>query len=198
MTARKLFASIAAVVLLLPNMPADAQHTAEGDMVREYVDDVTAVSVTVASDPLVFARERRDLAVNARDYLTLAPLEINRTGRRSYFWFAYLWSTIDRRGQPLLGPEEKLVLIADGRPIVLESDGKPVREHGLAQLPISAPVRTATPLLFSATLETLGYVAAADDVSVKQIQEGGSESFVLWKGSPQRLQDFVRRLEAPQ
>jgi hypothetical protein len=176
-----------------------ARAATAGDTVREYVDEITAVSITVSTEPLVFARERSDLAVNARDYLTLAPLEINRTGKRGYFWSGYLWSTIDRRGrQPILARGDTLVLVADGRPIALLADGHSLRDHGVGQPPTPVPIRTAVPVLFSASPETLAYVARAQALHVELIHEGSSESFSLWKEGRDGTRAFVERLELTQ
>jgi hypothetical protein len=104
-------------VLALAAIMIARAAAADDDAVREYVDEITAVSITVPVESLLFARERTDLAANARDYITLTPLEINRTGQRACYWFGYVWSTIDRPIAVLEGDE--LVLLADGRPIAL-------------------------------------------------------------------------------
>ena len=184
----------AAVAALLAALAMARATPAADDKVREYVDEITAVSITVPTDSLVFARERSDLAVNARDYLTLAPLEINRTGKRRYFWSGYLWSTIDRRGGPILAPGDTLVLVADGRPIALQSDGQSLRNHGVGQPPTPMPVRTATPVLFAASAETIAYVARSEELHVELIHEGSSESFALWKEGREAVRAFVDRL----
>jgi hypothetical protein len=185
----------AAPAALLAILAVALSATAADDKVREYVDEITAVSIAVPFDSLVFARERTDLAANARDYLTLAPLEINRTGHRSYFWSGYLWSTIDRRDrQPILAPGDELVLLADGRPIALKSDGKSLREHGVGQPPTHMPVRTAIPVLFPASPEALAYVARAEELRVELIHEGSSEPFTLWKDARDGLRAFIDRL----
>lgn len=164
--------------------------------VREYVDEITAVSITVSLDSLIFARERTDLAVNARDYITLAPLEINRTGRRAYFWTGYVWSTIDRRGrEPVLAADEHLVLIADGRAIALRQSSSSLRDQGVGQPPTPVPVRTAKPVLFEARPDELAYVAHARELHVAMVREAGNESFALWKDSRRGLLDFVDRLQ---
>lgn len=165
------------------------------DKIREYVDEITAVSITVPVDSLVFARERTDLAVNARDYLTLAPLEINRTGHRAYFWSGYLWSTIDRRNrEPILATGDELVLVADGRPIHLKSAGTSLRDQGVGEPPTRVPVRTAIPVLFASSPDVLAYVARAGEVHVELIHEGRSDSFPLWKDERDALRAFVERL----
>jgi hypothetical protein len=179
---------LAALVLCLL---AAARSPAADDSTREYVDEITAASITTSTDTLVFARERTDLAVNARDYITLLPVEINRTGTRSCFWSGYLWSTIDRRNRkPWLAEGDELVLLADGRPIRLRITGKTLKDQGAAQ-PISpSPSRTAIPVLFTTTPEEIAYVAHASEVRVELLHAGTSEPFVLWKGKPELLRAF--------
>jgi hypothetical protein len=179
------------VALCTPLMAA-----ADGEALREYVDEVTAVSITVSLDSLVFARERTDLAVNARDYITLAPLQINRTGRRAYFWTGYVWSTIDRRGnEAVVAADEQLVLIADGRPIALRQASASLRDQGVGQPPTPIPVRTARPVLFEAQPDQLAYVAHARELRVAVVRDAGSESFALWRDSRRGLLDFIERLQ---
>jgi hypothetical protein len=190
----RLRAALTAVLLLLlaaPNVPAD------DDAVREYVDEITAVSITVTVDALVFARERSDLAANARDYITLAPLEINRTGQRSYFWSGYIWSTIDRRDrEPVVGPGDQLMLLADGRPIRLLRDATPLRDRGVGQPPLRVPTRTAIPVLFSADPESIAYVSRASELHIELIHAGVNEPFPLWKDARKGIREFAERVGA--
>ncbi len=163
--------------------------------VREYLDEKTAATVTVTERSFVFSRERTDLAVNARDYLSLAPIMVNRAGQRAYFWSGYLWSTIDRRdGAPVFDPEATLVLLADGRPIRLAGDGRAVREHGIGRAPTPVPARSATPVLFATDPETLAFVSQASEVSVLLVSDGASESLTLWRDARHALAAFVRHL----
>ncbi|MEP7248094.1 MAG: hypothetical protein ABI885_31030, partial [Gammaproteobacteria bacterium] len=165
--------------------------------VREYLDATTAASITVPRDSLVFARERSDLAANARDYLTLTPLEINRSGKREYFWSGYLWSTLDRRGRaPILPAGAGLLLLADGRPIPLQNDHRPLRDHGVVEPPTPAPLRTAVPVLFAATPEVFAYVARADELRVEVVEDGPGEFFALWKDARPALRAFSERISA--
>ena len=166
---------------------------AADDSVRQYVDETTAASITVAVEPLIFARERSDLAANSRDYVTLTAIEVNIMGKRSYLWSAYIWSTIDRRDrQQLVAPGDELVLVADGRPIPLRSDSKTLREHGLGGSPTRAPARTAVPVLFAADLESIGYVARASELRIELIHAGSNDAFVLWKDGRAALRAFTQ------
>ena len=162
------------------------------DSVRQYVDEITAASITVAVQPLIFARERTDLAANSRDYVTLTPIEVNVMGKRSYFWSAYVWSTIDRRERDqLVVPGDELVLVADGRPIPLRSDAKTPREQGLGESPTRAPARTAVPALFGADRESIAYVGRASELHIELIHAGSNDAFVLWKDGRTALRAFT-------
>jgi hypothetical protein len=164
---------------------------AADDSVHQYVDEITAASITVAVEPLIFARERTDLAANSRDYVTLTAIEVNVTGKRSYLWSAYIWSTIDRRDrQPLVVPGDELVLVADGRPISLRSDAKTLRELGIGESPTRSPARTAVPALFAADLESISYVARASELHIELIHAGSNDSFMLWKDGRAALRAF--------
>jgi hypothetical protein len=63
---------------------------------REFVDPRTAVHATILAEPWVYAREVPMLAANARDYLNLGVVAINRSGDRTYWLGVVAWSTIDR------------------------------------------------------------------------------------------------------
>jgi hypothetical protein len=168
---------------------------AADERVREYVDEVTAVTITAPVDALIFARERMDLAANARDYITLTALEVNRAGKRSYFWFAYVWSTVDRRHtKQVLAPEDHLVLLADGRPIPLRAPANALRDLGVAQPPTRAPARTAVPMLFPAQPDEIAYVAYARELRIEVVRATDNEPFLVWKDARDSLRELTERL----
>lgn len=185
-----------AATLLAPIHSAGIRGAFAADAaVREYLDEKTAATVTVTDSSFVFARERTDLAVNARDYLSLAAIEVNRVGQRAYFWSGYVWSTIDRRDRaPVFDPKATLVLLADGRPIPLTADGRSSREVGIGRAPTPVPARSATAVLFATDPETLAFVSQASELSVLLVREGASESLTLWRDARQPLVAFLRHL----
>lgn len=147
---------------------------------REYLDEQTTATVTVGAPVLVFARERPDLAVHARDYLTLVPLDVNRSGRHAQYFFGYAWSTIDKRAQPEAPSPPRFELIADGRPIPLAPHQGSLRDLGLGELPVPAPARSATMLIAPASREQQAFVANATEVRAVLLRDGASERFELW------------------
>src|SRR5215469_5337981 len=63
----------------------------------EYLDPVTAATVTTVTSPMIFARAHQDVSANSRQYLTVAGVTINRSGHYEYLLLVYLWSTVDPR-----------------------------------------------------------------------------------------------------
>ena len=95
-TARRLHHLVVAMLLLAVGACASQPP----DVPRQYLDQQSAATVTVATGALVFARERPELAVHARDYLTLVPVDVNQAGTHRLYFYCHVWSTIDKRGQP--------------------------------------------------------------------------------------------------
>ena len=64
---------------------------------QEIFDESDASTLLVTAKPIVFARERSDLAAYARDYATVVAVEIDISGEYSDYLLVYRWSTVDRR-----------------------------------------------------------------------------------------------------
>lgn len=147
---------------------------------REYLDEQTAATVTVGVPSYVFARERPELAVHARDYLTLVPIDVNRGGAHAQYFFAYVWSTIDKRGVDDGDAVPQFELVADGRRIPLAPVPANPRDLGIADPPVPPPARAAMVLLAATTREAQEFVAAADEIVALAQRDGITEPYVLW------------------
>lgn len=155
--------------------------TAPSDGVREYLDEKSAATVTVAARPIVFARERPELAVHARDYLTIVPVDVNRAGTHVLYFYGYAWSTIDKRGLGNAAPATpQFELIADGRRIPLTPVAIAPRAIGLAEPPLKAPADSAQLLISMTSREVLAFLADATDVRVVAVQAGVGERYTIW------------------
>ena len=153
------------------------------DEPREYLDEMSATTVTVAPGGLVFARERPELAVHARDYITLVPLDVNHSGRHAQYFYVYVWSTIDKRGLPARDASNgQIELLADGRQIPLVPARATPRELGLAVPPVRAPSDSAQLLITPTDRETLEFLSRATDIRVVAQHDGVSYRYELWSG----------------
>ncbi len=161
----------------------------------EILDENTGATITAVERPLIFARERRDLAANARDYVTLAAASVNRGGKIHYMLVSYIWSTVDTRGRELAASDGVLVISADDRRVRLRPSGRTAAQQGIS-LPIHEPPGPSlAPVVYETDLETLGFLAAARNVSV---QVGGDElapAYLAWDDERASLGQFVRFLK---
>jgi len=158
------------------------------DVPRQYLDQQSAATVTVATGALVFARERPELAVHARDYLTLVPVDVNQAGTHRLYFYCHVWSTIDKRGQP--GNDDgpaRFELVADGRQIPLVPVEASIRELGLAEPPVRAPSPSARLLVAATDRDALEFLASASELRAIAHHGGASERYELWKDGRQSL-----------
>jgi hypothetical protein len=143
---------------------------------QEFTDTRTGVTVTGAAEPLVVSHEEPSLAVNARDYLSLGVIEVNRMGDYEHYLVVVAWSTIDRgriRGmssQPMV--PEQLQLRVDGRTFKLDAGTAPdpVRDRELYPTRAAASARRYF-RVDAGVLRTL-IAAKAIQVRVERGEEG--------------------------
>jgi hypothetical protein len=175
-----------AVAMFLLAVGACASRPSDGT--RQYLDERSAATVTVSQESLVFARERPELAVHARDYLTLVPIDVNRMGTHVLYFYGFVWSTIDKRGAS--ASEEgttRFEIVADGRRIPLVPVEATPRELGLAEPPVRAPSGSARLLIARTDRQTLNLLAGAGELRAAELRDGVSESYELWSGNPGSL-----------
>jgi len=185
------------VTLALLLLAVSASIALAGDKPpREYLDDRTGASITVVSEPLVFAAARPDLAANVRDYVTLAAAAVDRSGRLSYVLIAYYWSTVDPRlrREPMLAPEP-LLLQADDRRMHLASDGQSAREAGIGMAVHEPAGSDVSPHTYPTDLAALRYICKARRLSI--VSDTHAEplgAFELWQDGRPALCEFVRHV----
>jgi hypothetical protein len=162
---------------------------------RQYTDEATAATITVVAEPWVFARSRRDLAANARDYVTLVAAAVDRAGRIEYVIVAYVWSTIDER----LDPERRrdtstLVIAADDRRIELTMPVAAPDEVGIADPVLPPPGPLRAPQVYRIDLGTLRFLAAARSVSLLLGADPLAPTYDIWNDGRPALGSFVEEV----
>ena len=159
---------------------------------REILDEQTGNTFFVATRPLVFARNRSDVAAYTRDYVTLMAVALNESGKYSEYLLFYRWSTVDRRMLPPPDPNAgELRIMADGRTLDL---------HPLEQVPVSVASRTelrepnhgdAITHAYKMDLPTLRFLAASRTLAIRLPQEALDTPFELWRDGRPDLERFV-------
>jgi len=162
---------------------------------REYLDEETGATVTLQSEALVFAYSRRELAANARDYVTLQAAAVNRAGKLSYVLISYVWSTVDprMREEPLLVPDQ-LLLHADDRRIQLNARGHSAREAGIG-MEVDVPSGAkGEPTVYATDLATLRFIAESRHLALALDTERSTLLYDLWEDRRAALARFVRHM----
>lgn len=148
--------------------------------------------LTVVTEPaaVVFANPSRTLATGARDYAYLGPVEINRMGKRQYFFWLGLASTIDQDYvQRELPDADTLVLIVNGEPMLL-SLSEWQTDLDVPPYESSAPVYA----VFSAatSISQIHRIAAADFIELYLVDGDELDArylpwdrlWLAWRGFP--------------
>jgi hypothetical protein len=164
---------------------------------KEVFDEQTAATLLVVAKPLVFARERSDVAAHARDYATLVAVEDDRSGEYTDYLLLYRWSTVDRRMSPPPAAEAgALRILADGRAIDLKPlDRLPVglNKRRELHLPEHGDV---TAHAYRVDVSLLHFLATSRELSLRMPQEPLDTPFGLWDDGRPALDQFLRRAGA--
>ena len=165
-----------------------------GESAREYLDEETGATVTLMNQPLVFAYARPDLAVNARDYVTLEAAAVNRSGKVTYVLIGYFWSTVDPRlrEEPLPAPDV-LQLQADDRRIQLSTRGHTAHDAGIG-MTVDAPPGSKTPNVYSTDLATLRFIGESRHLALVFDTERTTLTYELFEDRRGALKGFVRHM----
>ena len=165
-----------------------------GPSAREYLDEETGATVTLMSQPLVFAYARPDLAVNARDYVTLEAAAVNRSGKVTYVLIGYFWSTVDPRlrEEPLATPDV-LQLQADDRRIQLSTRGHTAHDAGIG-MTVDAPPGAKAPNVYGTDLATLRFIGESRHLALVFDTERTTLSYDLFEDRRGALKGFVRHM----
>jgi hypothetical protein len=158
----------------------------------EFLDEKTAATVSVAAKPLVFARERTDLAAHARDYVTLVGAAVDRSGAVDYFLFAYFWSTVDRRdtqvGSP---PEGEFTIAADDRRILPHLEGHSTQDAGVGSAVRAPPGHRWSLNVYRTDITTLRYLGEAQRLGVITSSAPEPITYDLWDDQRSALRALV-------
>ena len=131
-------------------------------LVSERLDPVTSVTIRYSEHPLVFFRAVAGRSAFAKDYVDLAPVEINRSGDyRHYIWLGIL--TADRDGTDL-DEFESIVIAADDTELQLAITSRTVEAIGASQPIYSKPFSAPVDAYYEVSIEQLRLLAEAAEL----------------------------------
>lgn len=182
MSLRKILSMLAAgaIVLLVG-------CSSSSSLISQKLDPVTAVTITYSKSPLIFYRDQSGRAAHARDYIYMAPLEVNRAGSYRYFVWLGIWNTL-QRGQSS-GPRdgfESIVVLADGEPRVLELSGWTATSVGASEPIYLKPVASSSDAYYEVTADYLRLLAESKDIRIQSSGARGT-SYEPWENQDRAL-----------
>ncbi len=191
------FTSILALTALTASAALTACRGVPQTGFDEILDEQSGNTVLVVAKPLVFARERTDVAAHARDYVTLAAAEIDESGKYGDYLLLYRWSTVDRRMSAPPDPNAgNLRIIAEGRAIELVPlDPPPVGLSRRRELHVPDHADVVA-YAYRIDVTTLRFIANARDIIVFMPQEALGTPFRMWEDGRRSLDQFLQRAGA--
>jgi hypothetical protein len=182
-----------ALLLLMP-LALCACATGHGPPApRSYLDERSGISVSVAAQPLIFARDRSDLAASSRDYVTLVAAVLDNSGHFQHVLLSYRWSTVDARMDPLR-PDDRapLVITADDRRFVLTPEARTLQDIGLYS-PIKLPsIPQRGVRVYLTDLAALRFLAAARSLRVQVGTDELAAPYQIWQDGRPALAGLVQ------
>ena len=153
------------IFAVVPWLLVACSHTTP--QVEETLDSATGVTVMRATPPVIFFRDTSHRAANARDFVYLGPIEVNRMGRFDYFIWLGIWSTLDDiyAESPSAG-FESITLFADGEPMTLDATGWTLDAIGASEPIYVAPVSSATDVYYRVTMDQIRVLVQARDLEI--------------------------------
>ncbi len=159
---------------------------------QQILDQYSGNTYFVVRQPLVFARERSDVAAHARDYATLVAVAVDESGKFDEYLVVHRWTTVDRRMLPAPDPDAgALRIVAEGRVI----DLAPLKDVPLAltsRPELHGPRHgAALTRAYKVDLAVLSFIAASRAPVVRLPQEPLNIPFELWRDGRASLAQFV-------
>ena len=163
---------------------------------QEFLDSETAVTVRRIPHPLEFYRNRSSAGAHARDLINLAPVEVNRQGKRElYLWLSF-WSTLDSQSHFDPTEHDTIHVLVDSEPMELPLVSPDHQTIGISSRIYDLPVGSAADAYYAITRPQLRRMSTSKSLSLV-IGTEKRYKYELW-GSAGRvtseLAEFVNNL----
>lgn len=146
----------------------------------EKLDLRTGVTMTYSPTPMILYRDDPRHAANARNFVSLGPLQVNRSGSYQYFIWLGIWNT-NHRVNETDGRDgfDSIILFIDGEPLTLDVSGWTPEAIGASEPVYPQPVASAIDAYYRVTVDQIRLIAEAEEVYLRTTGFS-SRSFELW------------------
>jgi hypothetical protein len=136
--------------------------------VGEKMDPLTAATLVYSSIPMVLYRDDPGRAAHARNFVSLGPLLVNRSGNYQYFLWLGIWNTnqtpdIEERRDGF----DSIVLFVDGEPLPLDLAGWTPEAIGASEPVYAKPVASSLDAYYRVTADQIRLLANSSDVQLR-------------------------------
>lgn len=170
--------------------------TASGP-VSEKMDPLTAVTSTYSNSPLIVYRDTPSRAAFSKHYVSLGPIEINKSGSYTYFLWLGIWSTLQTNDPAeLQNGFESIVLVVDGEPLLFDIAGWTPASIGTSESVYPKPFASSLDAYYRVTADQIRLIAESTDVQLRTTGSSPLE-FSLWgeqKSARRDLDAFIDRV----
>lgn len=140
----------------------------QSPIIREKLDPLTGVTVTFSNTPLIMYRDDSGRAAFARNYIHMAPIQVNRSGSYQYYLWLGAWNTMQSAGvaehQDNL---ESIVLFVDGEPMSLDLVGWTPEAIGTTEPVYLKPVASSVDAYYRVTADQIRLIAESTDLTLR-------------------------------
>ena len=189
------------MALLAALLLASCGTDAPGRRATSYLDEKTGATITHVEKPLVLFSDDPARAANARDYIYAAPLSVNQSGKRSWWLWLGLWSTLDRGAA--VGDDQRpdivaIQLLVDGEPMELDIGTRADSIQGVGHLPYTTPVATARNILLPLTGSQATRLSRGARIAIHtEMTSGAALLWQPWIGTGNQTAFAERSWQAP-
>lgn len=137
-------------------------------VVGEKLDPLTSATMTFSSTPMVMYRDDPGHAAQARNFISLGPLEVNRSGNYQYFLWLGIWNTNHTVSiEDHRNGFKSIVLFVDGEPLQLELSGWLPEAIGASEHVYAKPVASAADAYYQLTADQIRLIAESNDIQLR-------------------------------
>lgn len=149
-------------------------------MVNSRLDPETGVTITYVSTPLVFYKDDSGRAAYARNFVHLAPVQVNQTGNLRYYLWLGIWNTTgDERSDETRDGFESVIVFADGEPLPLGVSGWTTSAISASYPVYVKPVASAADAYYEVTADQIRLIATARNLRLMTTGPR-QHTFELW------------------